>query len=180
MTSHSPATIPGVREQIARDTVPRDLAARPELVPRPAVPVRPAIAAAAISTGAFVALSLTPYAGVSAVVVQGSAGVALLVNELFWLSAAAMGASFAMLLQAGGVRATGSDERSYGLQFAAGVMAGFILVALFPVGELMGFSGLSQPAAAMLGAFLASMALHLLPGRRTPPGNGGDNATEEP
>lgn len=102
----------------------------------------------------------------------------LLASELFWLSAAAMGASFAMLLQAGGYAGRG-DERSGWVQLVVGVMAGFILVALLPVSELLGGAGLSRPAIAVLGAFLASVAFRFLPGARTRPGHERDHATTE-
>jgi hypothetical protein len=179
MTSQSPATIPGVREQIAVEASPNDVVIRHELVPAPAVPVRRMIVTAAVSTAAFVALSLTPYVNDSVRTVQNSSGLYLLVNELFWLSAAAMGASFAMLLQASGLRRTGNDERSYALQFFVSLMAGFILVTFIPVGALLESTSLSQPTLAMLGAFFASMVFRFLPGGRTPPAHGGDNATQE-
>ena len=178
MASHSPATIAGPREQLASEPFQADLPIRQEPAPAPAS-VKRMIATAAISTGTFVALSVTPYVYYDASVVQQT-GLALLVNELFWLAAAGMGASFAMLLQASGFRRVENDERSHGLQFVVSVMAGFILVSFVPVGELLGSIGLSEPAFALLGAFFASMVFRFLPGGRTPPGNGGDNVTQEP
>jgi len=174
MTSPSPSTIPPVREQLAPEPVPGDLAARGELTPAPLVPVRRTMFAAGISTAAFIALSTTPYVN-EALTVQGSSGMVLLASELFWLSAAAMGASFAMLLQASGPLGRG-DERSWWVQFVVGVMAGFILVALLPVSG----RGLSRPTIAVLGAFLASMAFRFLSGARTRPGHERDHATTEP
>jgi hypothetical protein len=180
MTTHSPATLPGVREEIAPESFPGDVATRQEPSPVPAVPLKPVVATAAISTGAFMALSLTPYVGKTVDTVQNSSGLPLLLNELFWLAAAAMGASFALLLQASVSRVRENDERSYGLQLFVSVMAGFILVSFVPVGVLLGSRGLSQPALAMLGAFFASMVFRFLPGGRAPRENGGDNATQEP
>jgi hypothetical protein len=55
------------------------------------------------------------------------------------------------------------------------VMAGFILATLAPPFDLV-----SRPAIAVLGAFLASAVFCILPGARTPPGDGRDNATTEP
>jgi len=138
------------------------------------------IAAAAVSTAAFMVLSLTPYVGADISTVQNSTGLHLLVNELLWLAAAGMGASFAMLLQASGIRRMGRDERSYALQFFVALMAGFILVVFIPVGVFLASAGLSQATLAMLGAFLASMVFRFLPGGRTPPADGGDHATQEP
>jgi|GEM_PF-6429367 len=179
MASHPSTTIP-VREQLAPEPFPGAVAARQELVPVSAVPVKRMIATAAISTGAFVALSLAPSVGETVATVQNSYGVPLLLNELFWLSAAAMGASFAMLLQASVARVRENDERSHGLQLIVSVMAGFILVSFVPVGALLRINGLSQPSLALLGAFLASMVFRFLPGGRAPRENGSDNATQEP
>jgi hypothetical protein len=181
MTTHSPATLPGVREEIAPESFPGgDIATRQELVPVPAFPVRRMIAMAAASTAAFVVLSLTPYVGEMVRTVQNSTGLPLLLNELFWLSAAAMGASFALLLQASVSRVRENDDRSYGLQLFVSAMAGFILVSFVPISVLLGSRGLSQPALAMLGAFFASMVFRFLPGGRAPREDGGDNATQEP
>ena len=164
MASQFPSTIPHVREQLAGEPAPDDLATRGELTPAPLVPVRRTMVTAGISTAAFIALSTTPYVNETATV-QGSFGIALLVSELFWLSAAAMGASFAMLLQASGHGH--GDERNYWVQFVVGMMAGFILVALLPVSGVV--AGLSEPTIAVLGAFLASVAFRFLPGARTQP-----------
>jgi hypothetical protein len=180
MIPQSPATIAGVREQIAPEAVPGHVDIRQELVPAPAVPVGRMIATAVGSTAAFVVLSLTPYVNDSVTTVQNSFGLHLLANELFWLSAAAMGASFAMLLQASGFRRMEDDGRRYALQFFVALMAAFILVTLIPVGGLLASTGLSQPNLALLGAFFASMVFRFLPGGRMPPANGGDNATQEP
>jgi hypothetical protein len=180
MIPQSPATITGPRERIAPEADPGHVVVRQELDPPPAVPVKRMIATAAASTAAFVALSLTPYVGETVSTVQNSFGPPLLVNELFWLSAAAMGASFAMLLQAGGFRRMEGDGRRYVLQFFVALMAAFILVTLVPVGGLLASTGLSQPNLALLGAFFASMVFRFLPGGRMPPANGGDNATQEP
>lgn len=178
MSSQFPSTLPRVREQLAPEPIPGDLATRGEPAPAPLVPARRAMVTAGISTAAFIALSLTPYVN-ETLTVQNSSGMALLASELFWLSAAAMGASFAMLLQAGGYVGRG-NERSYWLQLAVGVMAGFILIALLPVGELASKMGLSQPTIAVLGAFLASVAYRFLPGARARPGHERDHATTEP
>jgi hypothetical protein len=176
MTSHSPSTLPRIHEQPAHEAVPHDLAADGSLVPRPAVPVRRMVAAAAVSTATFIATSTTPYVN-EALTVQSSSGMDLLVTELFWLAAAAMGASFAMLLQASGYVGRGNDERGYWIQFFLSVMAGFIVVALLPVDAV---TGLSPPTIAVLGAFFASMVFRFLPGGRTPPPrDGGGHATQE-
>jgi hypothetical protein len=139
--------------------------------------VRRMMIAAVASMVVFIGVSLTPYVN-ETLTVQTSDGISLFATELFWLAAAAMGASFAMLLQASGYVGRGSDERGYWIQFFLSVMAGFIVVALLPVDSVM---GLSQPTIAVLGAFFASMVFRFLPGGRTPPpGDGGGHATQEP
>lgn len=172
MTSPSLSPIPHVRDQLAGEPVPGDLVAQERPVPAGVVPVRRTLVTAGISMAAFIALSITPYAN-EALTVQSDPKMMLLVSELFWLSAAAMGASFAMLL---GHR----DERSYWVRFVVGVMAGFILVALLPVSGLAGIAELPRPTIAFLGAFLASMAFRFLPGAHTRPGHERDHATTEP
>jgi hypothetical protein len=159
--------------------VPGDLVAQERPVPARVAPERRTAVAAAISTAAFIASSLNPHVGETATV-QSASGTALLAAELFWLSAAAMGASFAMLLQASGITRP-ADDRRYWNQFFVGLIAGFILVALIPIDAFMRYTGLSRPLIAVLGAFFASMLFRFLPGPHTPPpGAGGGHATQEP
>ncbi|MFL5385576.1 MAG: hypothetical protein ACJ8GN_23905 [Longimicrobiaceae bacterium] len=125
--------------------------------------------AAAFSMLAFIALSLAGPVG-APVAVTSASGLTLLVVELFWLAGAAMGASFAMLLAVARAveRGRGAGEEILiwsGLLI--GVMAGFILVTLLPV------EGVSPPALAVLGAFLASLAFRMVTGARTPALDGG-------
>jgi hypothetical protein len=128
--------------------------------------VRRMMVAAVISMLVFIAVSLTTEVNVDRTV-QTSSGLPLLVVELFWLSAAAMGASFAMLMQVSGyVVKRNYDpkyEASYWIKFFLGVMAGFILVSLVPVEELKGSTvNVVKPTLAMLGGFSASAVYRIL------------------
>jgi len=128
--------------------------------------VRRMMVAAVISMLAFIGVSLTPYVN-ETLTVQNSSGLELLATELFWLSAAAMGASFAMLMQVSGyVVKRNYDpkyEPSYWIKFFLGVMAGFILVQVVP---LAGFAGVDpnvpQLLLALLGGFAASAVFRIL------------------
>ena len=128
--------------------------------------VRRMMVAAITSMLVFIAVSLTPYVNVNQTV-QSSSGLPLLATELFWLSAAAMGASFAMLMQVSSyVVKRNYDPRyepSYWIKFFLGVMAGFILVSLVPfdAGNAASLS-LAQPTFAMLGGFSASAVFRIL------------------
>ncbi|MFL5385527.1 MAG: hypothetical protein ACJ8GN_23660 [Longimicrobiaceae bacterium] len=128
--------------------------------------VRRMMVAAVISMVVFIAVSLTKSVNESQTVLNSS-GWKLLWTELFWLSAAAMGASFAMLMQVSGyVVKRNYDPRyepSYWIKFFLGVMAGFILVTLVPFeGAQKGTLNLAQPTFAMLGGFSASAVFRIL------------------
>ncbi|HKP75661.1 MAG TPA: hypothetical protein VJT67_08975, partial [Longimicrobiaceae bacterium] len=103
------------------------------------------------------------------VTVQSASGLKLLLNELAWLSSAAMGASFAMLMQVSGyVVKRNYDPRyesSYWIKFFLGVMAGFILVQVLPGGSLTGGGtdpNVPQLLFALLGGFAASAVFRIL------------------
>jgi hypothetical protein len=128
--------------------------------------VRRMMIAAVASMALFIGVSLTPYVN-ETLSVQNSSGLALFATELFWLSAAAMGASFAMLMQVSGfVVKRNYDPRyepSYWIKFFLGVMAGFILVTLVPVDGVKDSTlSLAQPTVAMLGGFSASAVFRIL------------------
>jgi hypothetical protein len=129
--------------------------------------VRRLMAAAVVAMVVFIAASLTPYTNGDNTVIQNSTGFPLLVVELFWLSAAAMGASFGLLLKVSRyVAARNYDpkyESAYWIKFFLGVMAGFILVAVLPVHEVQGSSiELAHPALAMIGGFGAEAVYRIL------------------
>jgi len=129
--------------------------------------VRRVMVAAIASMVVYMAVGLSKDVNANVLTVQNSWGITLLVNELAWLSAAAMGASFAVLMQVSGyVVKRNYDPRyeaSYWIKFFLGVMSGFILVQLMPFAKLAGTSGeLSQLMLALLGGFSASAVFRIL------------------
>jgi hypothetical protein len=129
--------------------------------------VRRVMIAAILSMVVYIVVGLSPDVGASIQTVQNSSGTKLLVNEVAWLSAAAMGASFAVLMQVSQyVVKRNYDPRyepSYWIKFFLGVMAGFILVQLMPLVKLAGPNGdVSQLMLALLGGFSASAVFRIL------------------
>jgi len=142
--------------------------------------VRRMMAAAVISVIIFVLLSATEATSASNQVgFENGFGWEVLANSVFWMSAAAMGASFALLRQVNQyiVDRTYDPkyEPTYWIKFLLGVMAGFIMAALLPTA--MGFAtgtaaksdgtvsstmALAVPTLAMLGGFSASAVFQIL------------------
>lgn len=136
--------------------------------------VRRMMAAAVISVILFFALSATPFttSGV-AKNWQNGAGWDVVFNQLFWMSAAGIGASFALLRQVNDyIVARNYDpkyEPTYWIKFLLGVMAGFIMAALLPevigaqtAGSSNTATALGVPTLAMLGGFSASAVYRIL------------------
>lgn len=98
--------------------------------------------------------------------------VKIILERVFWLSAAGIGASFAMLFQLNDQilnRTFDPDENaSYWVKFFLGLVAGFILVALVPIGSpsgegaTTGAQALGPPTIALLGGFSASAVYRIL------------------
>lgn len=92
----------------------------------------------------------------------------IILERVFWLSAAGIGASFAMLFQINDQiisRTYDPDEApSYWVKFFLGVVAGFILVALVPIDTTAdtGAEALGPPTIALLGGFSASAVYRIL------------------
>lgn len=136
--------------------------------------VRRMMAAAVLSVIVFFVLSATPYTSSGrATTFQNGAGLAVVMNQLFWMSAAGIGASFALLRQVNEyIVARNYDpkyEPTYWIKFLLGVMAGFIMAALLP--EVLGAqtqgassttTALAVPTLAMLGGFSASAVYRIL------------------
>lgn len=128
-----------------------------------------------VSLVAFITLSLTqpvdgPYIDGTYTVMNAS-GFRLLIAELFWLSAAAVGATSvtlaAVVRRMDQGRGPGSTLRNWaGTLF--GVMAGFILAALFPAGRIELLRGIDIAMIAVVGAFLASIVFRMMTGARSP------------
>jgi len=134
--------------------------------------VRRMLCASVAAVLVFVALSITKVTNTDsgpALSFANSYGWPLLANELFWMSSAAIGASFAMLMQVNGyiVKRTYDPkyEPTYWIKFILGIMAGFILVALVPIPENAAREGggsMLLPTMAMLGGFSASAVYRIL------------------
>jgi hypothetical protein len=126
--------------------------------------VRRMMIAAVISMVVFIAASLSEYTN-EPVSISASTGIPLFLGELYWLAAAAMGASFAMLMQVSQYVVNRNYdpkyEPSYWIKFFLGIMAGFILVTLVPTAK--GTSAdLAQATIALLGGFSASAVFRIL------------------
>ena len=129
--------------------------------------VRRMMTVAVVCVIGFILLSLTQMVNGTDIDVTSSQGLELLVNELFWLFAAGVGASFAMLFQVNDyiVRCTYDPkyEPSYWIKFFLGVMAGFIIVAMVPIPESKEAGlQLAKPTIAMLGGYSASAVYRIL------------------
>jgi len=129
--------------------------------------VRRVMIAAIASMVVYILVGLSPLVDAQVQTVQNSSGIKLLLNELAWISSAAMGASFAVLMQVSGyVVKRNYDPRyepSYWIKFFLGVMSGFILVQLMPIAKLAGTTGdVSQLMLALLGGFSASAVFRIL------------------
>ncbi|HYJ80750.1 MAG TPA: hypothetical protein VEW03_14140 [Longimicrobiaceae bacterium] len=128
--------------------------------------VRRLMVVAIVSVVVFILISLTKMVNDTGVTVTTDWGLSLLVNEVFWLAAAGVGASFAMLFEVNSyiVRSTYDPkyEPSYWIKLLLGVMAGFILVTLVPVKEDPGTAELARPTIAMLGGYSASAVYRIL------------------
>jgi len=136
--------------------------------------VRAMLITAALSLFAFLAISLSgtindPRSGN----IFSSSGWPLLVNELFFLSAAALGASFAALLQLDRDLKQGTfDPRSHAshwVRFILGLVSGVLLATLIHVGEnantgdsAVAKRQLSAAALALLGGFASSVVERIL------------------
>jgi hypothetical protein len=92
----------------------------------------------------------------------------IVMDRVFWLSAAGIGASFAMLFTLNDQilsRTYDPDETaSYWVKFFLGLVAGFILVALVPIDHTAetGAEALTPPTIALLGGFSASAVYRIL------------------
>ncbi|HET6233027.1 MAG TPA: hypothetical protein VFE05_23320, partial [Longimicrobiaceae bacterium] len=129
--------------------------------------VRRIMVVAIVSLIAFVWLStskdVTPdYADKIGGALHGS-GVALLLNELFYMSAAALGGSFTLLFQMNQyIVQRNYDpkyEASYWIKLVLGVIAGLFVVTLVPLSAENSFAA---PTLAMLGGFSASAVYRIL------------------
>lgn len=94
-----------------------------------------------------------------------SSGWALLLKELFLLSAAGLGASFTALFRANRYIVEGTFdpkyESSYWIRFSLGFIAGMILATLIPIEESVR-ADFGKPLLAMLGGFSANLVYRVI------------------
>lgn len=125
--------------------------------------VRQMMAASFVFLLVFAVTALSPQVNRSSGDIFQSSGSRLLVNEVFLLCAAGMGASFAALFRANRYVAEGTYdpkfETSYWVRFVLGLTAGMVLAALIPVEKGATYS---RPLLALLGGFSASVVYVIL------------------
>ncbi len=112
---------------------------------------------------AFMLTATSPSVTHSSGDIFSSSGLDLLVNELFLLSAAGVGAAFTALFRANRYIANGTYdpkyESSYWVRFILGLIAGIVLPSLIPAG---GDGSFSRPLLALLGGFSASVVYRIM------------------
>jgi hypothetical protein len=130
--------------------------------------VRQLMVVAIVCVLAFVLIGLFEATGTSTVTFVNAWGWKLLLNQAWWLAAAGVGASFAILFQVNGYIGNSNYNPRYAptywVKFLLGLMAGYIMVALLPFSLDRQGSGihLMQPAVAMLGGYSASAVYRIL------------------
>ncbi len=130
--------------------------------------VRRMMIAAMLSLVAVVTISLSPDVNENTVHLGllNSDGITLLVNLLFLLAAASLGATFAALFRANRYVTAGyfdpKHESSYWMRYCLGLIAGIILAELIPLGDDENSATLTKPTLAMVGGFSASVVNRML------------------
>ncbi|MDQ3982901.1 MAG: hypothetical protein M3271_09520, partial [Actinomycetota bacterium] len=123
--------------------------------------VRQLICASLFFLVAFVATSLSPYVTAEGGDVFATSGAALLANQMFLLSAAGVGASFAALFRVHLYLSEGTYDpkydSSYWIRFFLGLIAGVVLAALVPVEGTF-----TKPLLALAGGFSAPVLYRIL------------------
>lgn len=132
--------------------------------------VRTLVRVAMVCVAVFIVLSVMAVieANPRLEIFAGLAVIEVILERIFWLSAAGIGASFAMLFQLNdeiSARTFDPDQTaSYWVKFFLGLVAGFILVALVPIDSTpdTGAEALGPPTIALLGGFSASAVYRIL------------------
>lgn len=130
--------------------------------------VRRLTAGAALSTGAFVLISLAPQIDHTAMKsdIYTLDSLPLLVTLCFLLASAAIGSTFHALFTAQGFVAEGTyDPRydaSYWIRIGLGIVAGLLLSVLVPISPTAETSSLTKPLLALLGGFSAGLVYRVL------------------
>jgi len=127
--------------------------------------VRYFLALALISVIGLLLLGATTQVTLSAANIFSLTGLPSLLNSLFLLCAASVGAAFSGLFRINlYIAATTYDPKhdaSYWVQYGLGVIAGVLLATLIPVTEATG-SAFTRPVLALLGGFSASLIYRLM------------------
>lgn len=128
--------------------------------------IRRMMLAAIISLVLFIGISLSPHISTNATWdLFSDSGLELLIQELFLLCAAGLGASFSALFKANRYIMSGNFdpklESSYWIRFVLGIMAGMLLATMIPIEKAVE-SGFGKPLLAMLGGFAADMVYKIL------------------
>lgn len=128
--------------------------------------IRRMMFASILSLIMFVTISLSPDVSRTGGGILDSSGIELLLNELFYLSAAGLGASFGALFTANRYITEGTFdpkyESSYWIRFALGLIAGIILAEVITLVSEESLTGLAKPALAMVGGFSAALVYRIL------------------
>lgn len=133
-----------------------------------AVPlVRRMLAVSVLLLAVFLATALSPKISDASGDIFQESGTDLLVNELFLLSAAGIGAAFAALFTANRYIAEGTYdpqyEASYWVRFVLGLIAGIVLSSLVPIeSSADGGGSFTRPFLALLGGFSAAVVFRIL------------------
>jgi hypothetical protein len=133
-----------------------------------AVPlVRRMLGVSVVLLAVFLATALSPKVHSSSGDIFSESGIDLLINELFFLAAAGIGAAFAALFTANHYIAQGTYdpkfEASYWVRFVLGLIAGIVLASLIPLkAGADGGGSFTRPFLALLGGFSAAVVFRIL------------------
>jgi hypothetical protein len=119
-----------------------------------------------VMLAAFVVLALSPDIHSNSGDIFNDSGTALLVNELFYLTAGGLGAAFYALFTAYQYIAAGTYdttyESSYWIRYILGLIAGVVLPSLIPVSSGNSSAAVTRPLLALLGGFSAAVLYRIL------------------
>ena len=128
--------------------------------------VRRMMVAALFFLVCFVTISLSPDVNETGGDILKDSGLSLLLNQLFFVSAAGLGAAFAALFKANRYVVQGTFdpkyESSYWIRFTLGIIAGMLLAVLIPLDTGAEAAPLGKPLLAMLGGFSAALVHRIL------------------
>jgi hypothetical protein len=128
--------------------------------------VRYLLAIALISMLGLLFIGATEQVSLTTVNIFNLVGLASILNSLFLLCAASLGASFSGLFRINlYIAATTYDPKydaSYWVQYGLGVIAGVLLGTLIPLADATAGSAITRPVLALVGGFSASVLYRLM------------------